>query len=102
MTKPASLDWQAAEATARRLTAQWAADEPGGAVIGFDGSGICFSHAAGVESLATFAPFAVDSVVRYASLTKHFFAAMVLAHSDLIGLDDPLGQHLPELRSPLA
>lgn len=102
MTKPASLDWQAAEATARRLTAQWAADEPGGAVIGFDGSGICFSHAAGVESLATFAPFAVDSVVRYASLTKHVFSAMVLAHSDLIGLDDPLGQHLPELRSPLA
>ena len=36
MTKPASLDWQAAEATAKRLTAQWAEDQPGGAVIGFD------------------------------------------------------------------
>ncbi|MBZ7925152.1 beta-lactamase family protein [Ensifer adhaerens] len=102
MTKPASLDWQAAEATARRLTAQWAADEPGGAVIGFDASGICFAHAAGAESLATFAPFTVDSVVRYASLTKHVFSAMVLAHADIIGLGDPLGQHLPELRSPLA
>ncbi len=102
MTKPATLDWQAAEAAAKRLTAQWAADEPGGAVIGFDASGICFSHTAGVESLATSAPFTVDSVVRYASLTKHVFSAMVLAHADLIGLDDPLGQHLPELRSPLA
>lgn len=102
MTKPATLDWQAAEAAAKGLTAQWAADEPGGAVIGLDASGICFSHTAGVESLATSAPFTVDSVVRYASLTKHVFSAMVLAHADLIGLDDPLGQHLPELRSPLA
>jgi len=102
MTKPASLDWQAAEATAKRLTAQWAEGQPGGAVIGFDESGICFSHSGGVESLATFTPFTVDSVVRYASLTKHVFAAMVLAHADVIGLDDPLGQHLPELRSPLA
>lgn len=101
-TKPATLDWQAAEAAAKRLTAQWAADEPGGAIIGFDASGICFSHTAGVESLATSAPFTVDSVVRYASLTKHVFSAMVLAHADLIGLDDPLGQHFPELRSPLA
>ncbi|HEV7305486.1 serine hydrolase domain-containing protein [Ensifer sp.] len=102
MTKPAALDWQAAEATARRLTAQWSPHAPGGAVIGFDASGIRFSHAAGVESLSTFAPFTIDSVVRYASLTKHVFSAMVLAHADIIGLDDPLGQHLPELRSPLA
>ncbi|HEV7320359.1 MAG TPA: serine hydrolase domain-containing protein [Ensifer sp.] len=102
MTKPAVLDWQAAEATARRLTAQWAADEPGGAIIGFDASGVRFTHAGGVESLATFAPFTVDSVVRYASVTKHVFAAMVLAHGNLIRLDDPLGRHLPELRSPLA
>ncbi|WP_077963901.1 serine hydrolase domain-containing protein [Ensifer adhaerens] len=102
MTKPATLNWHAAEATAKRLTAAWAADEPGGAVIGFDASGLRFSHAGGVESLATFAPFTVDSVVRYASLTKHVFSAMVLAHSDIISLDDPLGRHLPELRSPLA
>lgn len=61
-----------------------------------------FSQAGGVESLATFTPFSVDSVVRYASVTKHVFAAMVLAHADIIGLDDPLGRHLAELRSPLA
>ncbi|OCP00442.1 MULTISPECIES: serine hydrolase domain-containing protein [unclassified Ensifer] len=102
MTNPVPLDWQAAEATAKHLTTQWAADEPGGAVIGFDASGICFSHAGGVESLATFTPFTVDSVVRYASLTKHVFSAMVLAHHDIIGLGDTLGQHLPELRPPLA
>ena len=102
MTKPATLDWHAAEATAKRLTAAWATYEPGGAVIGFDASGLRFSHAGGVESLATFAPFTADSVVRYASLTKHVFSAMVLAHADIIGLDDPLGRHLPELRSPLA
>lgn len=46
-------------------------------------------------------PFTPQSVVRYASVTKHAFCAMVLAHSDLIGLDDPLGKHLPELQTPL-
>ncbi|MEI2298621.1 serine hydrolase domain-containing protein [Ensifer sp. MJa1] len=102
MTDPISLDWPAAEATAQRHTVQWAAHEPGGAVIGFDASGARFTHAAGVESLSTLTPFSVDSVVRYASLTKHVFSAMALAHADAIALDDPLGKHLAELRAPLA
>ncbi|NRP22408.1 D-aminopeptidase [Ensifer adhaerens] len=99
---PAHLDWHAASATAEAFARQWAENEPGGAVIGFDESGIRFSHARGVESLSTLTPFSADSVVRYASVTKHFFCAMVLQHEDIIKLDDPLGQHLPELASPLA
>ncbi|WP_113567758.1 serine hydrolase domain-containing protein [Hyphomicrobiales bacterium] len=99
---PAHFDWHAASAAAEGFAKQWAENEPGGAIVGFDDSGIRFSHARGVESLATFAPFSAESVVRYASVTKHFFCAMVLGHDDIIKLDDRLGQHLPELVSPLA
>lgn len=98
---PQPFDWNAASTLAETFVSQWASNEPGGAVIGFDLNGIRFAHAGGVESLSTFAPFTPQSVVRYASVTKHAFCAMVLAHSDLIGLDDPLGKHLPELQSPL-
>lgn len=96
------FDWNAASTIAQGFASQWAGNEPGGAVIGFDLQGIRFAHAGGVESLSTFTPFTPQSVVRYASVTKHVFCAMVLAHSDLIGLDDPLGKHLPELQSPLS
>lgn len=99
---PAYFDWQAASATAEGFVRQWGDNEPGGAVIGFDAAGIRFSHARGLESLATLVPFTAESVVRYASVTKHFFCAMVLAHDDVIGLDDRLGEHLPELKSALA
>jgi CubicO group peptidase (beta-lactamase class C family) len=44
----------------------------------------------------------VQTVVRYASVTKHAFCAMVLSHPDAISLDDTLGQHLPELQEPMA
>jgi CubicO group peptidase (beta-lactamase class C family) len=40
-------------------------------------------------------------VVRYASVTKHVFCAMVLENSALITLDDPLGKHITELQAPL-
>jgi CubicO group peptidase (beta-lactamase class C family) len=93
--------WKAAQECAAQFTQNWSNDEPGGAVIGFDAQGIRFAEAGGVESLSTLAPFTAASVVRYASVTKHAFCALVLEHSDKIGLDDPLGQHLPELQAPL-
>lgn len=95
-------DWNAAGRVAQAFASQWKSDEPGGTVIGFDRHAIRFVHNGGVESLSTLAPFTGKSVGRYASVTKHVFCTMVLAHPDLIGLDDPLGQHLPLLRSPLA
>ncbi|WP_165218994.1 serine hydrolase domain-containing protein [Affinirhizobium pseudoryzae] len=94
--------WEAAQAVARNFAVGWGADQPGGAVIGFDESGIRFAEAGGVESLSTMAPFTAGTVVRYASVTKHAFSAMVLSHPDAITLDDRLGAHLPELQEPLA
>lgn len=97
-----AMNWDAAFTTAQELVAQWPANEPGGVIIGFDVDGIRFSAASGVESLATYKPFSADSVVRYASVTKHVFVSMVLKHADKISLDDRLGKHLPELKKPLS
>ncbi|WP_421091210.1 serine hydrolase domain-containing protein [Pseudochrobactrum sp. MP213Fo] len=96
------MNWDAAAQTAQNLASQWPASEPGGVIVGFDKTGIVFSFAGGVESLATHKPFTENSVVRFASVTKHVFVSMVLAHSDKIALDDRLGKHLPELKAPLS
>lgn len=96
-----ALNWAAAEAVLDKAV-DWATDAPGGAVVLFDREKLCASRAAGVRSLATLTPFSVDTVVRYASVTKHVFASFVLAHPDVISLDDPLGKHLPELSAQTA
>lgn len=94
--------WDAAKAVASKFAADWGSDEPGGAIIGFDQSGILFAEAGGVESLSTKAPFTAGTVVRYASVTKHAFCTMVLSNPQTISLDDRLDAHLPELQEPLA
>ena len=98
----ATLNWTAAEKAAETFTRAWDEYSPGGAVLGFDRGGIQFALAGGLESLSTEKPFTPQSVVRYASVTKHAFCTLVLSHPYLIGLDDPLGTHLPELQEPLA
>lgn len=95
-------DWAAASKVAEEFVCEWKRGEPGGTVIGFDLSDIRFCRSGGVESLSTLAPFTSQSVVRYASITKHVFCAMVLQNSDVISLDDRLSKHLGELQSPLA
>ncbi|PTW62715.1 CubicO group peptidase (beta-lactamase class C family) [Breoghania corrubedonensis] len=95
------LNWKAAQAAAERAVTSWDGTSPGGAVIGFDGRDIRFQTAAGLASLATRAPFTADTVVRYASVTKHVFASFVLAHPEAISLEDPLARHLPRLQPAL-
>ena len=95
------LDWAGAEATLDAAVS-WGGDEPGGAAILFDATGLRAHRAGGVESLSTLTPFGIDSVVRYASVTKHVFASFVLAHPEAIALDDPLGKHLPQLAAATA
>ncbi len=97
-----AANWEAAQNAVKKFTAAWGTDQPGGAVIGFDANGIRFAEVGGVESLSTMASFGADTVVRYASVTKHAFCAMVLSHPEAISLDDTLGQHLPELQEPMA
>ncbi|MGU3576281.1 serine hydrolase domain-containing protein, partial [Brucellaceae bacterium C25G] len=96
------LNWSKASELAKNFASAWSLEEPGGAIVCFDANGVQFAHAGGLESLSTRTPFSADTVVRYASVTKHVFCAMVLQHSDIISLDDRLGQHLPELQTPLS
>jgi len=95
-------DWNAASLSAKIYSRTWGKNEPGGVIIGFDSNGVKFAYAGGLESLATGVPFTANTIVRYASITKHMFCAMVLRHADVIGLNDRLGDHLPELQSPLS
>lgn len=90
------LNWLDAGATLVEM-ADWPAGGPGGSVILFDADGLRAHASAGVESLATGTPIGLDSIMRCASVTKHVFASFVLAHPEVIGLDDPLGRHLPDL-----
>lgn len=95
------LNWLDAGATLAEMV-DWAADGPGGSVILFDEQGLRAHASNGVESLATGTPIGLDSIMRCASVTKHVFASFVLAHPEVIGLDDPLGKHLPQLAAGAA
>ncbi|WP_026873617.1 serine hydrolase domain-containing protein [Inquilinus limosus] len=95
------LRWSAAAEAAAGIAAAWGPGEPGGAVAVFDTREIRAEACGGVESLARDVAFSGDTVVRYASVTKHVFAALALTQ-DGIGLDDPLGRLLPALRGGLA
>lgn len=95
VTGRATPDWAAAEEAAR--AAAFAPDGPGGVVLGFDASGERFAVASGRANLATGAEVTADTVMRYASLTKHVFASMLLSNPGVVRLDDPLGTILAEL-----
>ncbi|MGF0537872.1 serine hydrolase domain-containing protein [Agrobacterium sp. ES01] len=95
-------NWRDAESKANQFAMDWGSQEPGGAIVAFDASGIRFAVANGLASLSSGASFTPKTVVRYASVTKHAFACLVLSHPELIALDDPLGKHVPELKEPLA
>lgn len=89
-------DWTAAAETAANLAETWAADAPGGAILGFDATGVRFTAFGGLGNLADRLPFTADTVARWASVTKHVFAAMTL-DTGLLPLDMPLGAVLEEL-----
>jgi CubicO group peptidase (beta-lactamase class C family) len=96
-------NWSAARDAAAAIVAPWNdADAPGGAIAVFDAGGIRAEVCGGLENPAGGAPFGLDTVVRYASVTKHVFASLLTSRPDLVGLDDRLGDHLPELSGELA
>ncbi|MBU9820275.1 beta-lactamase family protein [Rahnella sp. BCC 1045] len=103
-TAQSALQWQAAETTAKRITEKWnKPGEPGGAITLFDSKTLRAYATGGLSNLTTTEPFSVDSVVRYASVTKHIFAALALLRSDAgLSLSDTLGQYLPQLKAPMA
>ncbi|TQS70147.1 beta-lactamase family protein [Rhodobacteraceae bacterium] len=97
-----ALNWPAAADCARALLTDWHMDGPGGAIVAFDHEGERFAHAAGGTGLGGGDGFRPDTPTRLASITKHVFCSFVLAQSDVIALEDPLGAHLPDLAPAMA
>ncbi|HEI8865300.1 serine hydrolase [Serratia sp. AKBS12] len=98
------LNWRRAHAVAERLLADWQRPgEPGGAIVLFDAEQTQAVTCAGLADLAQGTPFSANSVVRYASVTKHIFAALALNAVDgALQLDQRIGDLLPRLRGELA
>ncbi|HEY0420586.1 MAG TPA: serine hydrolase domain-containing protein, partial [Acetobacteraceae bacterium] len=95
------MHWTNAAEEAGRIAQDWTTEGgPGGAIILFDRQDIRAEAAGGLASLEGFRRFDADSVVRYASVSKHFLCATLL-RTGAIGFDDPLGAHL-SLPHPLA
>ncbi len=89
------MDWQRAAAEADRIAQAWTEEGgPGGVILLFDADTIRAEAAGGLASLDLNMPFQPDSAVRYASISKHFFAALLL-RTGAVGLSDALGAHLP-------
>lgn len=99
-----SINWQAGISAAKKVTDRWnQPGEPGGAITLFDSTSLKGEACGGLANLTTGEPFSIESVVRYASVTKHIFATLALLRSDAgLSTDDTLGQHLPQLKGPMA
>jgi CubicO group peptidase (beta-lactamase class C family) len=94
-----TANWQHAAEVAQQLTQDWQqTGAPGGAIVLFNAQQIHSAHSAGLADLAQQTPFSIDSVVRFASITKHIFAALVTGPGrHYLALNDKLAQHLPQL-----
>jgi CubicO group peptidase (beta-lactamase class C family) len=91
------FDLARAQAHADAIAATWEAERgPGGAIVLFDRDGPRAAACGGRASLDHALAITPDTAFRWASITKHVLAALVLREGG-IGLDDPLGQYLPEL-----
>ncbi len=86
------IDWQGAAAAAEDIASAWSGG-PGGAFVLFDQSGVQRSVCGGLASIEHAIPFTADTPTRYASISKHMLATMLLAAG--AGFDRPLG--LPDL-----
>jgi CubicO group peptidase (beta-lactamase class C family) len=99
-----TLDWHRATTAAAMIAQRWTEEGgPGGAILLFDADNIRAEACGGLASLETAAPFTASSAVRYASVSKHFLAALVLRLQDrgVLSLADPLARHLPDLAPAL-
>ena len=91
-------DWVAATAAAERVAAAWAS-EPGGAIALFDRRGLRAASCGGLASLEHGLPFTPDTPTRYASISKHVLAAMLLKTG--MDLAAALATSLPDLPEAL-
>jgi CubicO group peptidase (beta-lactamase class C family) len=98
------MDWHRATEIASDIAGRWTTEGgPGGAILLFDADDIRAEACGGLASLELRVPFTAETAIRYASISKHFLASLVLRLCDagLLTLDDALGAHLPNLSPAL-
>ena len=85
------MDWQAGLAAAQRLAGKWQEEDgaPGGAVLLFDAREIRGAACGGLADPGWRIPFDIETRSRYASVSKQFLVASVLALG--VDLAAPLG-----------
>jgi len=76
-------------------------DGPGAAVLVARGNSLIYRGARGLADLELGVPLGADHVFRIGSITKQFTAVAVLqlVEQGLLGLDDGITKHIPELTS---
>lgn len=88
-----------ARAIDRLVAKAFRPDAPGGAVIVTQGGRVLYAAGRGVADRRTRAPIDVDTAFHIGSVGKQFtaLAILLLVDDGRLGLDDPIGRHLPEL-----
>lgn len=95
------MNWDKASAVAGAMAQAWTREGgPGGVILLFDADDIRAEAFGGRASLELDVLFRADTATRFASISKQFFAALLLLDGR-IKLDDPLGAHI-ELPPALA
>jgi len=95
------LDWSGARTEAASIAGNWTREAgPGGAIVLFDRDGIREVASGGFASIEQRLPYTPDTPNRFASISKHICAALLLREGVL--LDAALGNLLPDLPAALA
>lgn len=90
------VDWSRGRAEALAIAAEWSGeDAPGGAIVLFDTRGIREHASGGLASIEHGLPFTPDSTNRFASISKHMLAVLLLQNG--VSLDTTLSGLLPGL-----
>ena len=75
---------------------------PGAVALVADANGVLYAGAFGKRAVAADVDMTRDTIFRIASMTKPItsLAVMMLVEDGLVGLDDPIAEHVPELENP--
>jgi len=94
------VDWARGRAEALAIAAEWSGEaEPGGAIVLFDKTGIREHASGGLASIEHALPFTPDTTNRFASISKHMLAVLLLKEG--VPLGATLGSLLPGLPDAL-